>query len=88
MTKEETQRAFVLDEFERKGYITRNECLRCYISRLSAIIFNLRAEGYVIEGQYYNTVRGRDYNYKLISTPQFISSIDSIISGRELSNAS
>ena len=34
------------NELKLHGFITRNKCLRNYISRLSAIIFVLRDEGF------------------------------------------
>ena len=60
-----TQRQFVLNQFRVKGYITRNECLRNYISRLGAIICDLKKEGYDIEGHNMKTENGTDYIYKI-----------------------
>ena len=57
------------DRIERRllkvGYITRNECLSNYISRLSAIIQDLEEEGWVFET---NNEKG-DYKYTAIKTP-------------------
>lgn len=56
-----TQEEFVLSCLKTHGEISRNHCLRNYITRLSAIIYNLRKEGYDF------TVERRDgdYIYKL-----------------------
>ena len=40
-----TQKQWVLNRLETNGYITRNECLRNYISRLGAIIADLKKDG-------------------------------------------
>jgi hypothetical protein len=61
-----TQRSYVLNELRVNGYITRNHCLQVYISRLGAIICDLKKEGYNIEGKNVKTERGTDYIYKLI----------------------
>lgn len=42
----QSQKEFVKNELSKNGFITRNKCLRNYISRLSAIIFVLRDEGF------------------------------------------
>ena len=42
----QSQKEFVKSELSKNGFITRNKCLRNYISRLSAIIFVLREEGF------------------------------------------
>lgn len=43
MKKTQLQR--VRNKLMRDGFITRNECLKNYISRLSAIIYTLQKEG-------------------------------------------
>jgi len=65
-----TQIDFVRSRLQRYGSITRNQALRNYISRLSAIIHTLRhEEGMEIEGTYIKTKtpfgEGRDYKYFL-----------------------
>ena len=42
-----TQLQFVKDKLNEDGMISRNHCLRNYISRLSAIILKLKNEGYI-----------------------------------------
>jgi hypothetical protein len=49
-------------KLNRDGFITRNECLRNYISRLSAIILLLKRQGWKFE-----TVEEKgDYKYIVI----------------------
>lgn len=62
-----SQRQRVENRLKERGYITRNECLRNYISRLSAIIQDLEADGYV-----FATYRAedRDYGYKVVEFPK------------------
>ena len=57
----ETQKEFVKDVLLSKGYITRNECLRNYISRLGAIIHTLKSEGWDFKGEYVKTKNGNIY---------------------------
>lgn len=47
--KKKTQKEFVKAELAKKGFITRNNCLRNYISRLSAYICELKEEGFQFE---------------------------------------
>lgn len=66
-----TQLEWVKQKLHSDHYITRNECLRVYISRLGAIIHQLKEEGYEFETQYneyeaWGKVR-KDYCYKLKS---------------------
>lgn len=63
--KNQTQKKWVLERLQARGYITRNECLQNYISRLGAIICDLKKEGYEIVGKNLKTEKGVDYIYKL-----------------------
>ncbi len=45
----QSQRDIVLEQMQKTGRVTRNWCLQGYISRLSAIIFDLKEEGFHIE---------------------------------------
>ena len=47
--KKKTQKEFVKAELAKKGFVTRNNCLRNYITRLSAYIFELKDEGFEFE---------------------------------------
>lgn len=60
-----TQKKRVEKRLLETGQISRNECLRVFISRLGAIIVKLKDEGWVFETK---TVNG-DYVYVLVSSP-------------------
>ena len=67
-----TQIEFVKNKLKEKGFITRNEALRNYISRLGAIIHLLKKDGWIIETERIKTKKpdggdGYDYKYKLVS---------------------
>ena len=48
-----TQKEMVLNHLKEKGKITSMEAFRKYgVTRLSAVIFNLRDDGYDIETEY------------------------------------
>jgi hypothetical protein len=66
-----TQREFVINRLQEKGEITRNECLKHFISRLSAIIYDLKQEGWECDTYYRPITKdgkkiGEDYVYKAI----------------------
>jgi hypothetical protein len=68
------QMDFILKQLCLKGEITRNECLRNFISRLSARIYDLKQDGWDIEGFYRPVIIngekvGMDYVYKVIRKP-------------------
>lgn len=60
-----TQKNWVLSQLQQKGEISRNECLRNYISRLGAIINTLKKEGHDIKGGFVEEGKGKDYVYSL-----------------------
>lgn len=62
-----TQLEWVLHRLTKYGHITRNQCLRAYISRLGAIIAKLKSQGYQFQAHYKTTKSGKDYVYKLTS---------------------
>ncbi len=57
-----TQKECVLGKLKLDGFITRNECLKVYISRLGAIICELKKDGYEFKKPEW--VNG-DYKYTL-----------------------
>jgi hypothetical protein len=61
-----SQRKWVEEQLKENGEITRNQCLKNYISRLGAIICDMKADGWKIEP----TRRGSDYVYTLVDTPK------------------
>lgn len=60
-----TQKNRIAKRLLERGEISRNECLRNYISRLGARIQDLENEGWVFETE----TRGGDYIYKLTHSP-------------------
>lgn len=68
--KNRTQKEWVVKQLKDKGFITRNECLKNYISRLGSIIWNLKNEGWEFDAKYVNftTPFGRkvkDFKYEV-----------------------
>jgi hypothetical protein len=59
-----TQERFITEELMTQGYVTRNFALKHYISRLGAIICNLKNKGWNIEGRNLKTEFGIDYIYR------------------------
>ncbi|MGB1226446.1 MAG: hypothetical protein ACPG9K_01030 [Poseidonibacter sp.] len=71
-----TQREYIENYIRKHGSISRNHCLREFISRAGAIICDMNSNGYVIEGK---TVKGsyltrwgmqNDYVYTLKHKPK------------------
>ena len=60
-----TQLEFVRLQLLENGFITRNFCLRNYISRLGSRICELKQEGMCITGENFKTENGTDYIYRL-----------------------
>lgn len=57
-----TQKERIIFKLKRDGYITRNECLQRYISRLGAIICTLKKEGWKFKTEEV----GGDYKYTVV----------------------
>lgn len=68
-----TQKQWVENRLIDNGSITRNTCLKNYISRLGAIIAILKEDGYEFETQYVDVKTpfgtGKDYQYKVVNYP-------------------
>ena len=68
-----TQGIYVETELRLYGSITRNECLKEYITRLSAIICDMNKRGYHIEARRVPTTtrwgKGFDYEYIVMHKP-------------------
>jgi hypothetical protein len=60
-----TQMDFVMKQLTKNKRISRNQCLKRYISRLGARISDLKKEGWNIQGEYEKTKWGQDYVYRL-----------------------
>ena len=69
-----TQKEFVANRLRADGRISRNFCLKNYISRLGALINLLKKDGWEFDASYVNVVtpfgKGKDYVYKLIKAPK------------------
>lgn len=63
-----TQVLWVKSQLNIEGEISRNTCLRNYISRLGAIIHKLKDEGY----EFKTERRGGDYVYIMTHNPHQI----------------
>lgn len=57
-----TQYSKIKNKILKSGYVSRNWCLKNYISRLSAFIYDLREEGFTFETKRKNG----DYYYYLV----------------------
>jgi hypothetical protein len=78
----EIQIKWVEKQLIKRKKISRNECLRNYISRLGAIINVLKERGYVFDshwskngevefhGNFVKTPNGKDYVYTLLASPK------------------
>lgn len=64
-----TQIEWAKDELKTNGQVSRNQALRRYISRLGAIIFTLKKEGWIIDGKWIERNGGKDFVYTLIKAP-------------------
>lgn len=67
--KLQTQEEWVIDQLKTTGKISRNDCLKTYISRLGAIICHLKKIGYVFETNYVTTPFGQDFVYSVKGMP-------------------
>jgi len=59
----ETQKNWAINQLETKGFISRNEALRNYITRLGARVCDLNSEGYNLIGEYKEINGGKDFVY-------------------------
>jgi hypothetical protein len=65
----QSQEKFVIDHLLKNDCISRNTCIQNFITRLGAIINRLNQQGWIIEGEWDITEKGRDYVYFLRKTP-------------------
>jgi hypothetical protein len=66
MVKKQTQTAWVYSQLKKNGKVSRNQALKRYISRLGALIYDLRHDFNMdIRGGYVSKNGGRDFVYFL-----------------------
>jgi len=65
-----TQLDWITKQLIKNGYVTRNQCLKRYISRLGARISDMKKDGYLISAGYMKIKNGRDYCYTLLREPK------------------
>ena len=63
MEHKTTQREMVITQLKDNGYVSRNWCLQNYITRLGAIICDLKKEGWDFTADYHKYEYGKDYRY-------------------------
>ena len=66
----ETQYIFVIKHLVKHNKISRNFALSKFISRLSAIIYNLKDRGWIFKSGFVKTAYGQDYVYYVLSRPK------------------
>ncbi len=59
------QLAFILRKLKQQGFITRNQCLENYLSRLGAYMNDLKKQGLKFKARYIKRGEGKDYIYIL-----------------------
>lgn len=63
------QRKWVEKQLMEKGYVSRNEALANFISRLSGYTSKLKEGGWKIEGRYVKYSGGTDFRYYMTEKP-------------------
>jgi hypothetical protein len=64
--KKQTQMQWVKNQLTENGYVTRNEALKEFITRLGAVMLLLKKEGWIYSAGYLKTKKGQDYIYTLM----------------------
>lgn len=65
------QKKLVMEQMRlHSGFVSRNWALRNYISRLSAIILELKKEGWEISSDYVEENGGKNFYYKASKMPE------------------
>lgn len=70
-----TQKKFVEDQLKEKGEVSRNFCLGNFITRLGAIIFMLKEEGWDFDTEWRPNAKpdgskGKDFIYRVKQRPK------------------
>ena len=64
-----SQEQFVISQLKLNGFISRNLCLQERITRLGAIICNLKKEGWDFDPKYVQENGGRNFYYYVKTSP-------------------
>lgn len=64
-----TQEDRIIYKLRTDGYVTRNEALKNYISRLGARISDLQRQGWIFDAKFIKKNGARDYEYRVVSAP-------------------
>lgn len=78
MEKLLNQREWIMNRLLTIGQISRNECLRRFISRLSGHIYTIKEQNpaWQIDAKMVKTPSGKDYIYKLTNRDEILANID------------
>ncbi len=68
----QSQQDLIVKKLRENGSVSRNWALQNYISRLGAIICNLKKEGWDFSGEYVKNGSGKDFVYSVLNDPQKI----------------
>lgn len=66
----QTQEDRIITKLRHDGYVTRNEALKNFISRLGAIICSLQTKGWEFNAEFIKTKNGKDYKYTVTKYPK------------------
>lgn len=64
-----SQEQFVIGQLNLNGYISRNLCLQERITRLGAIVCDLKEKGWEFDAKYVKENGGKNYYYYVTKTP-------------------
>lgn len=65
-----TQLKWVKDRLIQDGYVSRNDAVRNYITRLGALVLKLNKTGqWDVQGEYVIKDNGKDYVYRAVKKP-------------------
>ena len=67
--KNKSQEERIISKLNKTGFVTRNEALKNYISRLGAIICDLQKDGWKFKAEFIKTPYGKDFKYTVIESP-------------------
>ena len=66
-----SQKEKIIEQLKINNYVSRNWCLKNYISRLGAIIWQLKKEGWDFNANFFKYNGGKDFRYYVIKMPSY-----------------